>query len=204
MPLSVITWTTPTTRPSCLTGIIIAALVPAGPGFGDPLDRPFAVDVVELPAHLLRALDDVVEEQRRAAHDHAALHAPSRPVQRERRQAGRVDHVALDPRVLAADEIVALVVARDDEPVVLNDLLQELVKALVDAFRLERLAQLPSRIQQELRDLGLAREPSPVHDRTVDDKGTRRASGCLAVIEGHGRSQRKRRQAGRSPPWVLA
>ena len=149
---------------------------------GDLLDRPLPVDVVEL-AVLLDPLDDVVEEEGLAADDDPALHAAAGPVQRQRRQSRRVDDVALDPGVVAVDQVVALVVARDDEPVVLDHLAEQLVEALVDPLRLERLAELPGGVEEQLCDLGLARERALVHHRKVVEW------------------TRKRRQAGRLPPF---
>ena len=73
-PLFAITWTTPTTSPSRLTGTIIAALLPRRPGLGQLADVPFAVDVVVRAARPPHDFGDVVEERRLAADDHAALH----------------------------------------------------------------------------------------------------------------------------------
>jgi hypothetical protein len=58
---------------------------PGRTGFGYPLDRPLAVDVVVHAAHLFDALLDVVEHERLAAEDDAALHPAARAVQRQRR-----------------------------------------------------------------------------------------------------------------------
>ena len=44
---------------------------------------------------------------------------------------------------------------------------EQLVEALVDALRLEGLAELPGSVQQDLRDLGLPLELPVVHLRSV-------------------------------------
>jgi hypothetical protein len=44
---------------------------------------------------------------------------------------------------------------------------EELMEALVDALRLEGLAELPGRVKQDLRDLGLPLELPVVHGLSV-------------------------------------
>ena len=113
------------------------------------------------------ALGDVVEEERLAADDHAALHAAALAVQGNRRQSRGIEDLALGPDVFGADEVVSLVVGRDDQAVVLDDVGEELVEALVDALRLEALAELPRRVEEELRELGFLLEFPIVHAVSV-------------------------------------
>jgi hypothetical protein len=138
---------------------------PGRAGLGDLLDVPFGIDVVVL-ARALDALGDVVEQLGLAADDHAALHAAAFAVQRQRRQLRRIDDVAVAPRVLAADEVVALVVRRDDEPVVGDDVGEQLVEALVDAIGLVGLAEPAGCMEQELGQLGLSSQIAVDHGCT--------------------------------------
>jgi hypothetical protein len=132
-------------------------------GVGNPLDVPFRVDVVIDAGDLRNALRNVVEEQRLAALDHATLHAAAFAVQRERRQHRRVEHGAVRPRVLAADQLVAVVVGRDEQAVVLDDVGDELVEPLVDPLRLYALAEPPSGVQEEFGDLRFPPQFAVVH-----------------------------------------
>ena len=130
-------------------------------------DRAFAIDVVEHAFRTFGPLDDVVEEERLAADDDLALHASAFAVERDGRECRRVEHRALVPHVLAADEVVAVVVRRNEQTVVGEAVGEELVKALVDALRLEGLAELPGSVQQDLRDLGFPLELPVVHILSV-------------------------------------
>ena len=134
---------------------------------GDLPHIPLAVDVVVGPLTLLDPLGDVVCQERLSGHDHAALHAAAVAVQRQRWQALRIDAVAFDPRVLAADQLVFPVVRRDHDAVVGDDIRKQLAEAVVHALRLERLTKLPRDVEQEPRDLSLAFDPLFLHLRTV-------------------------------------
>ena len=119
--LLLITWTTPTTRALVLDRNHHRRAAPGRPRLRQLPHLPLAVDVVVRAARLLHDLGDVVEEQRLAADDHAALHAAALAVQRHRWKDRRVETVAVRPRVVAADEAVALVVRRDEDAVVRDD-----------------------------------------------------------------------------------
>jgi hypothetical protein len=143
------------------------------PRLGQLPDLALAIDVVECAARTLNDLGDVVEEERLAAHDHAALHAAAVAVQRQGWKDGRVEAVAVRPGVVAAHETVAFVVRRDEDAVVRDDVGEQIAEAVVDAIRLERFAQRPRRVQQELRDPGFPLEPPLVHALTVPQRDER-------------------------------
>jgi hypothetical protein len=84
-------------------------------------------------------------------------------VQRDRRQRRRVEHGSVRPRVLAADQLVAIVIGGDDQAVMLDDLPDELVKPLVDPLGLDALAEPSSSVEQELSYLGLPPQFVVVH-----------------------------------------
>ena len=137
------------------------------PFHGQLPERPLAVDVVERPAGLLDHFGDVVEDERLAAHDHAALHAAALAVQRERRERRDVEAVPVRPAVLGADQPVALVVRRHDDAVVRHDIGEQLVEAVVDPLLVERLSERARSIEQELA------RPSP----SAPDPGRRSRDG---------------------------
>ena len=143
---AVITWTTPTTFPSCLTGTIIAACVGGGPSTAAS-GTPLPIDVVERPAGLLDHFGDVVEDDRLAAHDHAALHAAALAVQREGGERRDVEAVPVRPAVLGANQPVMLVVRRHDDAVVRHHIGEQLVEAVVHPLLVERLSERPSSIE---------------------------------------------------------
>ena len=140
---------------------------PCRAGLGKLLDRSLPVDVVVDAVGFGDALRDVVEEERFAADDHAALHAAALAVQWNRGQSRGIEDLALGPDVFGADEVVSLVVGRDDQAVVLDDVGEELVEALVDTLRLQALAELPRRVEEKLRELGFLLEFPIVHAMSV-------------------------------------
>src|SRR5207302_7297490 len=91
------------------------------------------------------------------------------------RQRRRVDVLALDPGVLAANQALALVERGDNDPVVLDRVREQLVKPVVNALDLERLPEVTSRVEQELSRLGLAAQivldPLVVRDNIVGPLG---------------------------------
>src|SRR6478672_2813207 len=113
-----------------------------------------AVDVVVDPGRILDLLRHVVLEQRLSAHDHTALHSTALAVQRQRRQDRWIELLAVDPGVVAADQLRLGVEGRDDHAVVRHRFDQQLAEAVVDALELERLVQITSRRQQQLCFLG--------------------------------------------------
>ena len=106
------------------------------PRVGQLAHRALAVDVVEGSALVAGdAAADVVLEQRLAGADDLALHAASgRELQLRQRR--RIDMLALDPGVLAANQALALVERGNDDPVVLDRVREQLVKPVVDALDL--------------------------------------------------------------------
>jgi hypothetical protein len=123
---------------------------------GKLADGALAIDVVEGSALVAGdAAANVVLKQRLTAADDLALHAAGgRELQLGQRL--RVNVLALDPGVLAANQALALVERGHDNPVMLNRVREQLVKAVVNALDLERLAEVASRVEQELSRLGLA------------------------------------------------
>jgi hypothetical protein len=135
------------------------------PGVGQLADGSLAVDVVEGAALVAGdASADVVLEQRPTGADDLALHAAGgRELQLRQRR--RIDVLALDPGVFAANQALALVERGDDDSIVLNRVREQLVKPVVDALDLERLPEVASGVEQELSRLGLA--PQIVLDALV-------------------------------------
>ena len=103
---------------------------------------PLAVDVVVDAAGLLDPLGHVVHEQRLGAGDHAALHAAAVSVQRQGREDRRIELLAVHPGVLATDQPRCGIERRDDDAGVRDRVLEELVEAVVDALRVERLVEV--------------------------------------------------------------
>ena len=108
------------------------------------------VDVVVDAARILDLLGDVVDEERLAAHDHAALHAAALPVQRQRREDRWVEPLAVDPGVVAADELRLRVERGDDHAAVRHGFGQQLAEAVVDPVELESLVQVARGREQKL------------------------------------------------------
>jgi hypothetical protein len=123
----------------------------------------FRVDVVVDAVDVRDAVGHVVEEDRLTGDDDAALHPPAFAVQGKRRERRGIEHGAVRPRVLAADRLVAIVVRRDNDAVVLDHVSDELLEALVDPLRLDALAELPSGVEKEPGDLGLPPQFLVVH-----------------------------------------
>jgi hypothetical protein len=77
-------------------------------------------------------------------------------VQLERGEGRDVEPVPVGPAILGPDQPVALVVGGDDDAVVRDDLRKKLVKAVVDALVVERVAERAGSIEQKLGDPGLS------------------------------------------------
>ena len=109
-----------------------------------------AVDVVVDAGRILHLLGHVVDEERLAADDHAALHAAALAVQRQRREDRRVELLAVDPGVVAADELRLGIERGDDHAAVRHGVGQQLAEAVVNAVELERLVQVARGREQQL------------------------------------------------------
>ena len=105
---------------------------------------PFSVNVVVDAAGLLDLRGNVVDEQRLSGGDHAALHAAALTVDRQGREDRRIELLAVDPGVLAGDQLGRGIESRDDDSRVRDRVLEQLVEAGVDALRLERLVEVAS------------------------------------------------------------
>src|SRR3954452_1767844 len=100
--------------------------------------------------------------------------------------------MALNPGVLTANQALALVERRDDDPVVLNRVREQLVKPVVHALDLERLPEVASRVEKELSGLGLA--PEIVLDPlVVGDNVVGRLDGHVLNVPLCGSSENSRR-----------
>ena len=110
----------------------------------------FLVDVVVDAGRLLDLLRDVVDHERLAADDHAALHPAAFAVEVERRQERRVELLAVDERVVAVDPACGRVEGGDDHAAVRDGVGEQLVEAVVDALELESLVQVARGGEQQL------------------------------------------------------
>ena len=94
------------------------------------------------------AFGDVVEEQRFAADYDAALHAAALAIQRQRGELRDVQDRPVGPGVLGSDQVFPFLVGGDDEPVVRDDVGEQLVESFVHPFGLEALAELARCVEQ--------------------------------------------------------
>ena len=107
------------------------------------LHPPFAIDVVVDAGRVLHLLRNVVDEKWLSADDHAALHAAAGSVERELGEDRGVELLAVDPGVLAADQLGLRIEGRDDHAAVGDGVAEQLAESVVDALRLQRLVQVP-------------------------------------------------------------